>query len=135
MRTDDCLAETARSSRCGVRAGAGIGGTSPDRPRSRRREGLNCIACHAFRGRTAAIRGPELTTMAERLEENWFHHYLTQPQRFSPLTVMPSFWPDGRTALPDVLGGDPGAGSAMPCGSISPKAPRRANPPASCWNR
>ena len=71
-------------------------------------KGLNCIACHTFRGRSAAIRGLELTTMTERLEENWFHHFLAQPQRFAPLTVMPSFWPDGKSALPAVLGGDPG---------------------------
>lgn len=71
-------------------------------------KGLNCIACHAFRGRTTALRGPELTTMTERLEENWFHQFLAQPQRFAPLTVMPSFWPDGKSTLPGVLGGDPG---------------------------
>ncbi len=71
-------------------------------------KGFNCIACHAFRGRSAAIRGPELTTMTERLEENWFHHFLAQPQRFASLTVMPSFWPDGKSTLPAVLGGDPG---------------------------
>ena len=71
-------------------------------------KGLNCIACHSFRGRTAAIRGPELTTMTERLEENWFHQFLAQPQRFTALTVMPSFWPDGKSTLPAVLGGDPG---------------------------
>jgi mono/diheme cytochrome c family protein len=71
-------------------------------------KGLNCIACHTFRGKKTAIEGPELTTMTERLEENWFHHFLAQPQRFAPLTVMPSFWPDGKSALPAVLGGDPG---------------------------
>ena len=71
-------------------------------------KGLNCIACHLFRGRAVAIRGPELTTMTERLEENWFHQYLAQPQRFAPLTVMPNFWPDGKSSLPDLLGGDPG---------------------------
>jgi mono/diheme cytochrome c family protein len=71
-------------------------------------KGLNCIACHTFRGRSAAIRGLELTTMTERLEENWFHHFLAQPQRFAPLTVMPGFWPDGKSALSAVLGGDPG---------------------------
>jgi mono/diheme cytochrome c family protein len=70
-------------------------------------KGFNCIACHAFRGRAVAIRGPELTTMTERLEENWFHYFLAQPQRFAPLTVMPSFWPDGKSALPGVLDGDP----------------------------
>lgn len=71
-------------------------------------KGLNCIACHTFRGRAAAIRGPDLTTMPERLEENWFHHFVAQPQRFAPLTVMPNFWPDGKSTLPAVLGGDPG---------------------------
>ena len=71
-------------------------------------KGLNCIACHEFRGRAAAIRGPELTTISERLEENWFHHFLAQPQQFAPLTVMPGFWPDGKSPLPDVLGGDSG---------------------------
>jgi mono/diheme cytochrome c family protein len=71
-------------------------------------KGFNCIACHTFRGRKAAIGGPELTTMTERLEDTWFHHFLAQPQRFAPLTVMPSFWPDGKSTLPDVLGGDSG---------------------------
>lgn len=71
-------------------------------------KGLNCIACHTFRGRSAAIPGPELTTMTERLEEKWFHHFLAQPQRFVPLIVMPGFWPDGKSTQPDILGGDPG---------------------------
>jgi len=70
---------------------------------------LNCIACHTFRGKSdSPIRALDLMTITERLEENWFHHYLAQPQRFSPLTIMPGFWPDGRSPLPDVLGGDPG---------------------------
>ncbi len=70
---------------------------------------FNCIACHTFRGKSAApIRALDLTTMTERLEENWFHHFLAHPQRFLPLTIMPGFWPDGKSPLPDVLGGDSG---------------------------
>ena len=70
---------------------------------------LNCIACHTFRGKSASpIRALDLMTMTERLEENWFHHYLAHPQRFSPLTIMPGFWPDGKSPLPNVLGGDSG---------------------------
>ncbi|PAW72486.1 MAG: hypothetical protein B9S26_13555 [Opitutia bacterium Tous-C4FEB] len=70
---------------------------------------FNCIACHTFRGKSAApIRALDLTTMTERLEENWFHHFLANPQQFSPLTIMPSFWPDGKSPLPNVLGGDSG---------------------------
>jgi mono/diheme cytochrome c family protein len=72
-------------------------------------KGFNCIACHTFREKSAgAIHALDLMTMAERLEENWFHHYMTSPQRFSPLTIMPAFWPDGTSPLPDVLGGDAG---------------------------
>ena len=70
---------------------------------------LNCIACHTFREKSAApLRALDLTTMTERLEENWFHHFLAHPQRFSPLTIMPGFWPDGKSPLPEVLGGDSG---------------------------
>ncbi len=70
---------------------------------------FNCIACHTFREKSAApIRALDLMTMTERLEENWFHHYMASPTRFSPLTIMPGFWPDGKSPLPDVLGGDPG---------------------------
>jgi mono/diheme cytochrome c family protein len=70
---------------------------------------LNCIACHTFRGKSASpIQALDLMTMTERLEENWFHHYLAHPPRFSPLTIMPGFWPDGKSPLPEVLGGDPG---------------------------
>lgn len=72
-------------------------------------KGLNCIACHTFRGQSAgSLRALDLMLMAGRLEENWFHHYMSRPQRFSPLTLMPDFWPDGKSPLPDVLGGDPG---------------------------
>ncbi len=70
---------------------------------------FNCIACHTFREKSAApIRALDLMTMTERLEENWFHHYMASPQRFSPLTIMPSFWPDGKSPLPEMLGGDSG---------------------------
>jgi len=71
--------------------------------------GLNCVACHTFRLESAApIRALDLTTMAERLQENWFHHYLRNPRRFQPLTIMPSFWPDGKAALTNILDGHTG---------------------------
>lgn len=72
-------------------------------------KGFNCVACHTFRGRSeAAIRAIDLMSMVERLEENWFHHYLANPARFSTLTIMPSFWPDGKSPLANILDGDPG---------------------------
>lgn len=72
-------------------------------------KGFNCVACHTFRGKSAAaIKAVDLMNMAERLEENWFHLYLANPARFSPLTIMPSFWPDGKSPLANILDGDSG---------------------------
>jgi mono/diheme cytochrome c family protein len=72
-------------------------------------KGFNCVACHTFRGQSASpIRALDLMTLTARLEEDWFHHFLAHPQRFVPLTVMPGFWPDGRSTLPGILEGDPG---------------------------
>lgn len=71
------------------------------------RGGLNCVACHTFRLESAApIKALDLTTMADRLQENWFHHYLRDPHRFQPLTIMPSFWPNGEATLKTVLNGN-----------------------------
>jgi putative heme-binding domain-containing protein len=68
--------------------------------------GLNCIACHTFQQKPAAtMSAVDLTEMAERLEKNWFHHYMLNPQRLSTNTVMPSFWPGGRTIRKDILDG------------------------------
>lgn len=88
--------------------------TKEEKPQEAGRElagskGFNCLACHTFREQSAgAIRALDLMTMTERLEENWFHLYLANPQRFSPLTIMPGFWPDGVSPLPSLLGGNPG---------------------------
>ncbi len=70
--------------------------------------GLSCVACHPFRGQSSsAIQATDLGLMYERLEEQWFHRYMANPQAISPLTIMPSFWPGGKSPLPKILGGDP----------------------------
>jgi mono/diheme cytochrome c family protein len=85
-----------------------------DKPRQIGRDlagskGFNCIACHTFREKSSApMRALDLTTMAGRLEENWFHHYMSDPARFAALTIMPGFWPDGKSPLVEVLDGNPG---------------------------
>ena len=82
--------------------------TRADKPHEVGRElagskAFNCVACHTFREKSAApIRALDLMSLTERLEENWFHHYLANPQRFSPLTIMPGFWPDGKSPLPEI---------------------------------
>lgn len=70
---------------------------------------LACVACHTFDGKSATtLEAVELTSMTARLRENWFHHYLRDPQRFHPGTIMPSFWPGGKSVRPEVLDGDAG---------------------------
>lgn len=70
-------------------------------------QGLNCIACHTFQRQPAAtMSAVDLTEMTERLQRDWFVDYLLQPQRLSPGTVMPSFWPGGRAIRQQVLDGN-----------------------------
>lgn len=69
--------------------------------------GLSCIACHDFNGqKSGGVSALDLVTVTERLQKNWFHLYLREPSRFHPLVIMPTYWPDGKAALPAILGGD-----------------------------
>lgn len=69
--------------------------------------GLNCIVCHTFQLKQAAnMPAVDLTEMAERLQKKWFYHYMRDPQSLSLNTVMPSFWPGGRSMRTDILNGD-----------------------------
>lgn len=67
--------------------------------------GLNCVACHTFQYKLSdTMPAVDLTEMAERLKKNWFYQYMHAPQKFSPNTVMPSYWPNGRAIRPDIPG-------------------------------
>ncbi len=69
--------------------------------------GLNCIVCHTFQLKKAAnMPAVDLTQMAERLQQDWFYHYMRNPQQLSRNTIMPSFWPGGRAMRRDILDGD-----------------------------
>jgi mono/diheme cytochrome c family protein len=69
--------------------------------------GMGCIKCHAFAGKKAeGIQAIDMTIMAQRLNRDWFHRYLLDPQKIRTLTRMPSAWPMGQSTLPDVLDGD-----------------------------
>ena len=68
-------------------------------------KGLNCVACHTHKFQAAdTMPAVDLTEMAERLKKDWFYEYMLDPQTFSPNTVMPSFWPDGKAIRPDLAG-------------------------------
>lgn len=67
--------------------------------------GLNCVACHTYKFNPSdTMPAVDLTEMADRLKKDWFYQYMLEPQKFSPNTVMPSFWPGGRAIRTDIEG-------------------------------
>jgi len=68
-------------------------------------KGLNCVACHTYQYKPSdTMPAVDLTEMTERLKKDWFVQYLLAPQKFSPNTVMPSYWPNGKAIRPDIAG-------------------------------
>jgi hypothetical protein len=68
---------------------------------------FGCIKCHTFAGKKAeGVQGMDMTIMTERVNRDWFHHYLIDPQKFRQGTRMPTSWPNGQTQLPNLLDGD-----------------------------
>jgi len=69
--------------------------------------GLGCIACHEFNGQKAGeVSALDIAHVTDRLQKNWFSLYMRQPSRFHPTVIMPSYWPDGQSIRPTILGGD-----------------------------
>lgn len=68
-------------------------------------KGLNCVACHTYQFKISdTMPAVDLTEMSDRLKKNWFYQYMLAPQAYSPNTVMPSFWPSGKSIRPDLPG-------------------------------
>ena len=81
--------------------------------------GLNCIACHTFQLKPAkTMPAIDLTVMADRLQKRWFYHYLRNPQRFHPGTVMPSLLAGRASDAERCFGGESRSFKSKPCGSI-----------------
>jgi cytochrome c553 len=69
--------------------------------------GAGCITCHRWGDRPSlGIQGPDLSNIAARLQEGWLREYLIDPAAYRPGTLMPSFWPAGKSFNPTILGGD-----------------------------
>ena len=69
--------------------------------------GAGCITCHRWGDRPSlGIQGPDLSNLAARLQEGWLREYLINPAAYRPGTLMPSFWPAGKSFNPSILGGD-----------------------------
>ena len=69
--------------------------------------GAGCITCHRWGDRPSlGIQGPDLSNIAARLQEGWLREYLINPAVYRAGTLMPSFWPAGKSFNPSILGGD-----------------------------
>jgi len=67
---------------------------------------LGCIKCHTFAGQKAeGVQGIDMLLMPKRVQRDWFHAYLIDPQKLRPGTRMPTAWPNGKSVLPDLLEG------------------------------
>jgi len=74
---------------------------------------FQCIKCHPA-GNAAPRPGeastsdlaPNLTKARDRLKPEWIVDWLADPNKLQEGTRMPTFFPDGQSPLPEVLGGD-----------------------------
>ncbi len=70
-------------------------------------EGLACIKCHTFgKKATPGIQAIDMQRMSERLNADWFHRYMLEPTKYRPGTRMPLSFPEGKSTLTTVFGGD-----------------------------
>jgi mono/diheme cytochrome c family protein len=68
---------------------------------------LVCLNCHSWGGlHLPGAEGVDLVQSARRLQPDWFHALLVDPQKVRPGTRMPAAWPEGKSYLPDIQGGD-----------------------------
>ncbi|MBC8351362.1 MAG: c-type cytochrome [Planctomycetes bacterium] len=69
-------------------------------------EGFSCIKCHTWGNvKATGIQSINMVTLTRRLQENWFHQYMLNPQQYRPGTRMPAAWPQGQVLLPKLLDG------------------------------
>jgi mono/diheme cytochrome c family protein len=73
-------------------------------------EKFQCVKCHKLDKMSAMLGAsflaPDLVLSKVRLQPDWVIEWLKDPQVMQEGTMMPTFFPDGTTPLPDVLGGD-----------------------------
>ena len=69
--------------------------------------GVSCITCHTWgKQPSLGIQALDISSLDRRLRPEWFQHYLKNPAAYRPGTLMPSLWPDGKSMVPGVLGGN-----------------------------
>ncbi len=66
-----------------------------------------CVQCHQYAGDALpGVVGVDLLGIGDRMRPEWFYRFLCDPGSLKPRTRMPSFFPDGQSQQPDLLGGD-----------------------------
>ncbi len=66
-----------------------------------------CVQCHPFRGENLpGVVGLDLDQVTKRVHPSWFAAFLRDPGSVKKRTRMPTFFPDGKSTLPDLLEGD-----------------------------
>ncbi len=68
---------------------------------------IGCIECHEFDGQAMpGVIGVDLTGIPDRVFPSWFRDFVMNPGKIKNRTRMPNFFPDGKSQVPQVLGGD-----------------------------
>ena len=69
---------------------------------------FQCIKCHQLGGAEIDPKSvaPNLELARGRLKPEWVISWLTNPEAIQPGTMMPGYFPDGQSPMPDVLHGD-----------------------------
>jgi hypothetical protein len=69
--------------------------------------GNGCITCHRWGEHPSlGIQALDLSNLGQRIQPAWLREYLINPAGYRPGTLMPSFWPEGKAANREILGGD-----------------------------
>ena len=71
---------------------------------------LQCAKCHQVSQESAAMGtsflAPDLGLTKKRLKSHWVKKWLADPQALQSGTMMPTFFSEGQSPIPDVLNGD-----------------------------
>lgn len=68
--------------------------------------GFGCIQCHTFgQYQATGVQSIDMTVMTKRLKEDWFRHYIRNPQEFRKGTRMPNAWKEDQSIISDLLDG------------------------------
>ena len=68
---------------------------------------VGCVQCHLFGGSALpSVIGVDVRGVGTRVRPEWFREFLSNPSALKARTRMPSFFPDGKSQRPDLLGGD-----------------------------